>query len=410
MSKKKKDTQKRKLRGKRKAVKAGRAHQLKIYKRMLRRVAVAAGVLDTYELIPEIEKKLLLLFRFRSLRVEPAKGHTIPRKLLAEMRYAISKSLKTLPIQLIPDGSSVTLEEFFTAGQTLSIYARNLEEEDYPEAFDVKEGLSVFDNLEEIRGSDPIFYLMEVANYLSRQVCHIHRSFYWFRYATIIDETELLKYSVCLRLYRHKTETRQVKLDGKKRTVYRVGWAEWPQRLQWAEIKPSALGASGVLADMPVPVYIQFHALRRLIERLDCLSVSTTHKNLFESFREIKTTENEEGTILVEYRIKEYKLGYLIMDITDGIAVIRTFLFITNTGTPEGKRIHDVIHIKTIEKKYLKIDKLNTFMYSDVRNNEKLKKLFTRCKCGHLFGLKIKDFIEFPQIEHADEIIKYLQL
>ena len=98
------------------------------------------------------------------------------------------------------------------------------------------------------------------------------------------------------------------------------------------------------------------------------------------------------------------------MDISEGIAVIRTFLFITNTGTPEGKRIHDVIHIKTIEKKYLEIDKLNTFMYSDVRNNEKLKKLFTRCNCGYLFELEIKDFIELPQIEHADEIVKYLGL
>ena len=52
------------------------------------------------------------------------------------------------------------------------------------------------------------------------------------------------------------------------------------------------------------------------------------------------------------------------MDIIEGKIVIRTFLFVTNNGTPEGKKLAQITGLQKLDKKYLALDKLSTFMTS----------------------------------------------
>jgi hypothetical protein len=67
--------------------------------------------------------------------------------------------------------------------------------------------------------------------------------------------------------------------------------------------------------------------------------------------------------------------------------VIRTFLFITNNGTPEGKKLHELVGLQKQDKKYLALDKVSTFINHDLRTNETMRRLFIEAGCGDLLEL-----------------------
>jgi hypothetical protein len=81
------------------------------------------------------------------------------------------------------------------------------------------------------------------------------------------------------------------------------------------------------------------------------------------------------------------KAGYFRVDVIDGKIVIRTFLFVTNNGTPEGQRLGKITGLQKLDKKYLAIDKLSTFMTSDIGQNENIKKIFIDSGCQCLLDL-----------------------
>ncbi len=408
MAIKKKNAKKKRNRARPSEQKTARAQQINLFKRMLRRIVRAVDAEDAYALIPTQEKKLLVLTRFHSLRVEPFEDHDVPRRLIGTMRKLVSTCVKTMKVQLVPDGPFITLDEYFSAGETLQAYISTLADDEYPEAPRIKKGFSNLRNIQTMTDMDPKFMLMVLANLLGLQVSRIDTNLYWFTFTYMNSDSGPLMSAACLQLHRQRAEVLHITLDGKKRPVYHAGLAEAPKGLQWAVIHGRDIGETGVLADVPLPVYIQSHALRRLHERLDCISVPTIHRYLFYSLEKVTSHRLYGKKNLVEYHYNDRKLGYFLVDNTEGVVVIRTFLFITQTGTPEGDRIHEVLRIETIEKEYLEIDKLSTFAHSDVQHNAKLKELFTKCDCGHLFTFEEGEMGRAPRLKRAEDIIKYL--
>ena len=90
---------------------------------------------------------------------------------------------------------------------------------------------------------------------------------------------------------------------------------------------------------------------------------------------------------LIEYRIYGTRTGYFKIDIVGNIVVVRTFLFLTNNGTPEGELLGKNTGLKMLDKKYLLIDKLSTFISSDIGTSPQLKKIFCDSGCQSLFDL-----------------------
>ncbi|MEI6854114.1 MAG: hypothetical protein WCL06_14805, partial [Bacteroidota bacterium] len=64
-------------------------------------------------------------------------------------------------------------------------------------------------------------------------------------------------------------------------------------------------------------------------------------------------------------------------------------------------------------KKYLQIDKLSTFLASDIQTNQKVKNIFVEAGCGSLFeldqGLLNKHIVDQVKPK-ADLILEYLGL
>jgi hypothetical protein len=181
-------------------------------------------------------------------------------------------------------------------------------------------------------------------------------------------------------------EPRYFTIGTNKRPAYKIGWPQTQTGIDYIEISPSLFG-SEFDGQESVPVYIQTHALNRMEERLDCLNLQELISSVYASLLKPVAVRKEKCRILLSFRILETKMGYFTAQYIDGAVLIHTFLFITNNGTPEGEKLNELTGLGKLDKKYLTIDKLSTFINSDISTNEKLKDLFIKAGCNSLLEI-----------------------
>ncbi|NJO68094.1 MAG: hypothetical protein HC830_01410 [Bacteroidetes bacterium] len=203
------------------------------------------------------------------------------------------------------------------------------------------------------------------------------------------------------------TETVSVNLDGNVRSAFRVGLTSNDSEPIWAKMNAQQLGIDHLAADTIVPVYIQKHALNRLKERIDCAEHFMILLNLVVSLEKGKVV-NYRGNRLIEFQFLKNKIGYLLIDIKNDIAVIRTFLILTHFDTPEGDNLHRIIGLEKPDITYLNLDKLSTFVLSNIRKKPVVRDLFTRAGCEKLLEVVKKDFERDTYTNRAETIEAYL--
>jgi hypothetical protein len=151
--------------------------------------------------------------------------------------------------------------------------------------------------------------------------------------------------------------------------------------------------------DLPVQVYIQQHAVERLMERTYCPFPHWIHAYLIGALVKPKVIRLQENRFLIEYRMVGIKIGYFLATLVNGELLIRTFLFITHNGTPEGRKLEEFTGLQKEDKKYFSIDNLRTLANSDIEQNAIMHKLFLQAGLGSLLELckrvreKDKDFL-----------------
>jgi hypothetical protein len=236
----------------------------------------------------------------------------------------------------------------------------------------------------------------------------LEKSLHWFK----LDISASIDYGLGLHnlafLHSVEVESMSIVVDGTSRPAKRVGWAFTGTGLLWATLKPSVLNVKGSFADIPVDVYIQSHALQRLNERLDCFEVGVIQMNLYQSLQDVKVVFENCDQPLIEYKFFGTKVGYLRADYVNGVILIRTFLFITNNGTPEGKKLEKITGLQKLDKKYLAIDRMSTFNSSDMSSNPEVREIFESAGCGNLILLH-KDIALF-NIKKSNQNISNLLL
>ena len=173
-----------------------------------------------------------------------------------------------------------------------------------------------------------------------------------------------------------------VNFDGKKREVYQMGFPEIDKGIRWTTVASERLGMPH---GQSYPCYIQQHAIKRLVERIGIFSESVT---VFQACLSL-----EQGRVLripgsdayhIEFKILNLKLGYLVAILVDDILVVKTFIFITQSGSPEGKRIETTTGIKKDDKDFIGMGTLKGFLSEDVANNRKMAFLLEKVGCADL--------------------------
>ena len=226
-------------------------------------------------------------------------------------------------------------------------------------------------------------------NDILRNYSRIDDTMYYLEWEQPKDtEQHLLRFTV----HQEKARPRRVVVGGQPRTGYWCGGSDILDTLSWIEWTGAMLGTEP--KDRKYPVLVQRHVLERLYGRDGRLGVVRNGEPILHEF--LWTSLNtpvfhphptDQKLFLVEYRIFDNKLGYLLGQIVEDSVLIHTFLFLTMDGTPEGTELWRQLRLSRGDKAYLGLDDIVTFAATDLRSDPDMVALLDKCKCKHLFDV-----------------------
>jgi hypothetical protein len=383
------------------------------YLETMKLVANTLGGPGTFSLIPSAVVEVSYNLCYLPVTVTALNHPEFAQRTVTSAHNAVKQLMQHKHFALKVDGKEVLLADFCTAGFTLYqmlCWAITHDNGADTEAdFEwVKEFAKRLDAiLTEELCSNALTLLYDVANYICSRKNDTEDYFHWF---TIREKSKVRGSHTLfvLDVNRRKADTRYFEIDGQRRLTYCVSWATGQHGFIEMKVQLSELGYQNSEPDQTVKIYIQKHALRRLKERIDCLNVDEIHSALFVSFLNPEVVKISRNRILVAFLISNTKVGYLLSEYIDGAVLVHTFLFITNNGTPEGQKLTEFTGLGKLDKKYLAIDKLSSFIKSDIGKNERLRTIFEKAGCSSL--LDIEEVLEKISTKHADNSITELLL
>ena len=363
-----------------------KAHYKNEFMRKLKYLINASCGEDIYSLIPTRILEKVYLVRYHSVQIAAAEGHIIPANEITDLKVILAEQLKRTTIDFSPNGIKISLTDFMTVGISLHYIIPLLKEEGIPNMNKVTSALLKYCMNEEPKTNSMVCLYRIIESY-GYGMSNIGTRFYWLDFDVTDNEEDKPAFNNRVKIYTEVPKTINVKIDGISRPALRIGWANCMKGMTWLTLKPSLLNISGVPDDQPMAVYMQTHAFRRFSERTEGIYDFMAQQYIYESFLNPKICYDKNHNLLIEYRILNSKAGYFRFDVVGNIIVIRTFLFLTNSGTPEGDLLGKNTGLKMLDKNYLSIDKLSSFMSSDIRKNEQVNKIFTDAGCQSLFEL-----------------------
>ena len=338
-----------------------------------------------FELIPTFDLDIIYEKRYPSLTIKMAPGATIDQSRWETYRKSLSSLFDNPALPGIIE-NSIPLKTMLSEGLTFLHFVAMMAEDRFPHSEKLRQVLRPFLMTE--RGyyshiSDQVaclLFLMDVRSGNYREgFLHADRT------QTNIGIVPAKANTIFIHLF--KPTLSSVVINDRKREIVAVARPVPNGSTLQVRFKPSAIGLISA-TDEALPVYIQRHALHRLDERLG-LQANNVHSHLFFSlFEQPVNFVLGNSCTLIEFNMYEYKVGYLLTTIHEDKLIIRSFLFLTNDDTPEGRKLHQLTGLVKHDKKYLGIDKLSTFTAYKIHEDEELSALFHAAGCGSLLDAR----------------------
>lgn len=204
-------------------------------------------------------------------------------------------------------------------------------------------------------------------------------------------------------------QKKHIKLNGNFRPAYRLGKINAQTYFEWCQIKAETLPDSIQKKHSEYSFYIQSHAINRMKERLDLLDSESVNYTIWESTVSKPLFIRHKHYTLLAVKVHGIRIGYFVVEPIDDILIIKTFLFITHSCTPEGDKLKENTGLGKSDISYWKIDRLSTFVNLDKEKYPKLMQLFTDAGMKDLSQLKDKDFdIDSIQDANLNKLRDYL--
>lgn len=238
----------------------------------------------------------------------------------------------------------------------------------------------------------------EVFKYLSINEPGIYPEF-------ILKNTEGKKKYPTIKIHSYEPKEETLKLDGQIRTGYKCfGFSA-------GKIKDTVWKENIIGNDKPAKVYIQEHAINRLLERCGV----GPHKgyvfdSILRSLEDPVVCGTDGPSHLIEYKYYTIRMGYFLASLEKDCVIVRTFKFITMVGTPEFYMLRRALKGTKEDFEYLGIDSIEVLLNSDIYKDEKLMGIFQRCGLSDI--LKFGKGINFqkPKNMIAEEIRNYFRI
>jgi len=190
-------------------------------------------------------------------------------------------------------------------------------------------------------------------------------------------------------------------IHGRSRPVYKLAVPVVSKGIEWVQIPKEMLGEH-YQGDKPkLDMYVQSHAIVRMKERLDAFDQMTLNHILWLSVVAIESFEHYKGYLLLPVEVYDVKIGYLACNVIDETVVIRSFLFVTHSCTPEGDKLKEISGLGRSDITYWKIDRLSTLLGIDPTSQVEMYCLFEQAGIDNIFVLKECD-LDIEAVQHAN--------
>ena len=341
---------------------------------------------DMYECWKRLPKKTRQEFTnhiIRPMRFERDAASGVEKSVLSALKKDIKAIIDSCYLVNKLHDTELELHDFLTAGISLRGNIKLYIDEENDDFDRWRELYLILDFMLTREDDNPILRIYTHLNNMCYICTSIDSAYYWCEksdYASTPPENY-----VCLvyTLRKIPAEKTYVNINGKFRPVFRLGIAGH-DGVDWASIPVDTTNA-GDEKPRELPVFVQTHALNRLLERLAPLEKPEIQVLLYEAFEEPRLSSGPGESHFIAFRYNNAKIGYLTYEILDTMVVVTTFLLLTQNGTFEGTMLNREYGLSKYAKQHFEIDRLHTFINTDVYQDEELKALFARCGCESLF-------------------------
>jgi hypothetical protein len=382
------------------------AHYKKLFFLKLLEIAQAVSTEDPSKLFNKDILEFIYNQRCRLIKVVADEKLNLTSHELQEIKEAIVYKLKSNCWKFQNTGKEVLLYDFAGPGISLFSFLGIIEKKD-PVKF-----TKLVSAYEDFLDTTDLFIdlqktIYSVTNFIGWEKTAIDKKIVSPRvtYKVVKSSSPYLYIEVALNAY--SPESVSVNFDGNVRSAFRVAITSNGSEPIWVKLNAERLGLNHLAPDTEIPVYIQNHALNRLKERIDCAEPTMIYINLVYSLEEGRCITYR-GNRLIEFLFFKHKVGYLLIDVVNDAVIVRTFLILTHFDTPEGDNLHRIIGFEKPDITYLNLDKLSTFVFSDIREKVIVRDLFTRAGCEKLLEVPKKEFDKENFTSRAEIIESYL--
>ena len=305
------------------------------------------------------------------------------------LKFANGTFLKLCALFFIEVNAKIpklSLKEYLTFDFQFTQMLRYLEMNNLADVSDINEKLKEYIDDSNRRYNNYLYYINAAAVETIKTMNGSIAGVYWMHKKEGGTNSRGKPQLFNFELYRKEREITH--LQKEKSRVFRMCNAKNDATFSFTDLCPTEIGFLGKWSKKPYPVYIREHAIERLLERLDTETQESIVHYLNISFEKKVIKILSKGDASMEFYLLDKKVGYLKLGFEDSKVIIKTFLFITNSGTPEGDKLNKMLGLQKMDKQYWNIDRISVFEMSDIEANAELKNIFIEAGCNSLFELK----------------------
>jgi hypothetical protein len=366
------------------------AQQKKIFLERLRKFcALISDDEPLFNLLPQ--KALDVIYEYRSLaiKIKVADGTKITKRFVRIMYQHMDEEMKEKRIDIVMGDvkKSVDMVEYYQVVFPLetvllwNIYPFRGQEKFNVFCTDAKERSTTFG--QQLAGI--IHYGCYAYSNLGTQTL----------YTFVLDvKWAVRRLSQVITLGTYALDMRYVEINGDRRPVVQVG--EILHNNGVSTLIPTVVPVERLQLDKKMegvrelPVYVQQHAINRSMQRACYLYPGSVTSAIDKAFTYERKIIRDGDKFLVECYEYEFKIGYFVARIIDGLFVIITFLLITHSSTPEGKKLSQLTGLQRDDFTFLAIDDLKTLLNSDIRLDSRISKIFTEAGCKSILDMNLE--------------------
>jgi hypothetical protein len=369
------------------------AQHKKAFMQKLRTYCAMMGDASLFDLLPGRILDIIYGNRGTSFKIRVAEGAKITKRFVKILYAHINEQMKSETLDFLPKSKKkVNLFDYFLIVWPLEAVLLS----DPEKAF--FNGWEKFDELREAAIANYEEYYRRINNIIHNACyafCDLSKRYlYTFTYE-VLDTFSTRSHDArkvqLVTIGALPLEVRHVKIGEEWRTVCQVGEVrriDNTSTFRPTEVPLQQLRIPGAKPDEKAPVYIQQHAIDRIMTRAYCTFPGTVASLVDKAFiYQRKIIPNGKDRYLIECFYDDVKIGYFSAIYVDGILVIRTFLLITHSSTPEGRKLERLTGLQKRDTIHLAIDDLRSLANSDIIDNDEVKKIFIDAGCISIIDL-----------------------